>query len=113
MALLHYADALATNETSGSLADMCRWNYGANKTVFSTSDIDKAVPPHAEISLGAYQIWDHAGRTDGHDVADWLAAEKRLREQIWQRLKNVQTASRGGWQSATVTGMMTVQKETT
>jgi len=113
VALLHYADALATNETSGSLADMCRWNYGANKTVFSTSDIDKAVPPHAEISLGAYQIWDHAGRTDGHDVADWLAAEKRLREQIWQRLKNVQTASRGGWQSATVTGMMTVQKETT
>jgi hypothetical protein len=109
VALLHYADALATNETSGSLADMCRWNYGDNKMVFSTSDIDKATPTHAEVSLGAYQIWERAGQTDGHDVADWLAAEERLREQIWQRLVNTHTASRGCRKSTAVTGTMVGQ----
>jgi hypothetical protein len=92
VALLHYADALATNETSGSLADMCQWNYGDNKIVFSISDIDKAVPPHAEVSLGAYQFWEQTGRSDGHDIEDWLTTEKRLTGQLWQRLANAQTA---------------------
>lgn len=45
MTLLHYADALATNETSGSLSDMCRWVHGDTRVVFSThDDIDQVMP---------------------------------------------------------------------
>lgn len=39
-ALLHYADALAANETKGNLADMCWWLYCGSKKLFSTSDGD-------------------------------------------------------------------------
>jgi hypothetical protein len=36
VALLHYASGIATNETSGSLSDMCKWIYGNEKKLIST-----------------------------------------------------------------------------
>jgi|SRR5208337_2276126 len=85
-ALLHYADALATNETSGSMADMCSWLYRGSKKLFSTSGLDAVLPTEARIRLDAYWIWDRSGRGHGHDVADWLSAENLLVDQIWDRL---------------------------
>lgn len=40
LTLLHYADALATNETSGGMATLANWMYGDTKLLFSTLDVD-------------------------------------------------------------------------
>jgi DUF2934 family protein len=84
--LLHYADALATNETSGSLADICSWLYRGSKKLFSTWGLDAVMPTEARIRLDAYIKWDCGGRTHGHDFDDWLSAERALMAQMWDRL---------------------------
>lgn len=86
VALLHYADALATNETSGSMADMCSWLYSGSKKVFSTSAVDAVLPSEDKTRLDAYFIWDQTGRKHGHDIDDWLSAERALMAQVWDRL---------------------------
>lgn len=86
LALLHYADGLATNESSGSMSDMRRWLYGNSKTVFSTTDVDAALPTEDEIRLAAFLAWAGSGRTHGHDEDDWLGAEHRLFQDVWRRL---------------------------
>lgn len=85
-ALLHYADALATNETSGSMADMCSWLYRGSKKLFSTSGLDAVLPSEDKIRLDAFCIWDRAGGTHGHDLDDWLSAERALIMNIWDCL---------------------------
>lgn len=35
-------------------------------------------PTHEEIELRAYQIYVDRGGTDGHDVEDWMQAEREL-----------------------------------
>jgi hypothetical protein len=84
--LLHYADALATNETSGSMADLCSWLYGTSKKLFSTAGLDATLPNENTIRLDAYWIWDRSRRTHGHDIEDWLSAESLLMSQVWDRL---------------------------
>lgn len=84
--LLHYADALATDETSGSTADLCSWLYRGSKKLFSTSSLDDILPRQEDIRLHAYYLWVHGGRTHGHDVDDWLSGEKELVRQVWDRL---------------------------
>jgi hypothetical protein len=84
--LLHYADALATNETSGSLADMCSWLYRGSKKLFSTWGLDTVLPSEGKIRLDAYFIWDCEGRTHGHDLDDWLSVERALIARMWDRL---------------------------
>ncbi len=85
-ALLHYADALATNETSGSMADMCSWLYRGSRKLFSTWGLDRVLPTEDTIGLHAYWIWDRSGRSHGHDVADWLSAEQAQMIHVWDRL---------------------------
>ena len=85
-ALLHYAHALATNETSGSMADLCSWLYRGSKKLFSTSGLDVVLSTENTIRLDAYCIWDRSGRSHGHDVADWLSAEQARMIQVWDRL---------------------------
>jgi len=85
-ALLYYADALATNETSGSMADMCSWLYRGSKKLFSTSGMDAVMPSEDVIRLDAYFTWDRGGRTHGHDVEDWLSAEWAMMAKVWERL---------------------------
>jgi hypothetical protein len=84
--LLHYADALATNETSGSLADMCRWVHGDCRAVFSTHDMDRVMPLENEVRIKAYLRWENQGRPAGKDIEDWYWAEGRLYEELWQKL---------------------------
>ena len=38
----------------------------------------KTTPTHEEIALRAYEIYLARGREDGHDVDDWLQAEREL-----------------------------------
>lgn len=85
-ALLHYADALATNETSGSMADLCSWLYLGSKKLFSTSGLDAVLPKANDIRLDAYFIWVRSGRTHWHNLNDWLEAEKELMSRVWERL---------------------------
>ena len=37
-----------------------------------------ARPTHDEIAQLAYRLYESRGRQDGHDVEDWLAAEREL-----------------------------------
>jgi hypothetical protein len=85
-ALLHYADALATNETSGSMADMCSWLYRDSKKLFSTSSLDAVLPGEQDIRLAAYARWERGGQAHGNDLDDWLTAERELVVRSWNRL---------------------------
>ena len=40
-------------------------------------DIER--PSRDEIARLAYDFYERRGRTDGHDVDDWLSAERELR----------------------------------
>lgn len=84
--LLHYADALATNETSGSMADLCSWLYRGSKKLFSTGGVDTVLPRQDNIRLDAYYKWVRSGSTDRHDLDDWLSAERALMAQVWDFL---------------------------
>lgn len=88
LALLHYADGLATNETSGSMADMLNWLYGKSKLAFSTGDVDAVLPSEVDVRLDAYFDWDRNGRTHGHDIDDFLTAERRGWSKVWSRLSD-------------------------
>jgi len=35
---------------------------------------------HEDVAIGAHQLWEDAGRPDGHDNEHWLAAEQRLHD---------------------------------
>ena len=84
VALLHYADGLATNETSGSLANICKWMHGTSKIIFSTSSLDAAKPKDEDARLEAYYQWERDGRTHGHDEGDWFWAKREL---LWRGLQ--------------------------
>jgi hypothetical protein len=89
--LLHYADGLATNETSGNLADMCEWLYGGSKRIFSTKNLDAAIPKEDKLREVAYQKWEQDGRTHGHDQSDWFWSKKKLAACWWERIGKTQT----------------------
>jgi hypothetical protein len=86
LALLHYADGLASDETTGDMAEMCEWLYGSTRKLISSDALFAAIPPDHEIRLEAYRTWEFTGRTQGHDMEDWLASESRLYEQMWYQL---------------------------
>ena len=41
-------------------------------------------PSREDIERRAFQIYMARGRQPGNDIADWLAAEKELREAYWR-----------------------------
>lgn len=86
LALLHYADALASDETSGDMAEMFRWLFGSTKKHISSARLLASMPTEDEIRLGAYYRWDCGDRTQGHDLDDWLSAERELQERVWDQL---------------------------
>ncbi|QVL30333.1 DUF2934 domain-containing protein [Telmatocola sphagniphila] len=86
MALLHYADALASDETSGDMAEMCKRIFGSSKKHISSKQLLASMPHKEDICLDAYFTWDRRGRTLGHDLDDWLSAERALMVQVWDRL---------------------------
>ncbi|MEQ1934916.1 MAG: DUF2934 domain-containing protein [Fimbriimonadaceae bacterium] len=87
LTLLHYADALATNETSGSLSDMCRWVHGDSRVVFSTHDIDRVMPIENEVRIKAYLRWESQGWPAGEANEDWYWAEEQIYDDLWQKLE--------------------------
>lgn len=86
LALLYYADALASDETSGDMAQMCRWLYRSSKKCISSDRLFAAIPSEDSVRLNAYSRWADSGQTHGHDVADWLNAEGELYETMWDAL---------------------------
>jgi hypothetical protein len=36
---------------------------------------------HERIARRAFALWEHQGRPDGHDVANWLQAESEIRDE--------------------------------
>ena len=47
-------------------------------TKLLTSEPNGSKPAHEEVATFAFRIWDQQGRTNGHDVDDWLEAERQL-----------------------------------
>jgi hypothetical protein len=86
LALLYYADALATDETTGDMAEMCRWLYGTTKKCISSDRLFATIPGEDQVRLNAYYRWVECSRTHGHDVADWLDAEGELYQKMWDSL---------------------------
>ena len=56
--------------------------------VLSTMQLlkDNPDPSEDEIRLHAYRRWDRDGKTHGHDLDDWLSAERELLARVWDRL---------------------------
>lgn len=42
------------------------------------SESEQARPTHDELEIRAYEIYIDRGRSDGHDVEDWLQAKQQL-----------------------------------
>lgn len=48
---------------------------------FETSRANPYEPTRAEIELRAHQLWCQQGCPHGHDVDNWIEAERQLREE--------------------------------
>ncbi|MFD0894779.1 DUF2934 domain-containing protein [Luteolibacter ambystomatis] len=83
---LHFADAIATNETSGSLGLVCDWLYGPSKPRISTNFIDGVMPSEQSIRERAFFLWECSGRRAGDDLAHWLEAELLAKRLAWPQL---------------------------
>ena len=86
LALLHYADGLASDETAGDMATMCGWLFGSDKKRISSTRLLSSIPSEVDIRFGAYCQWVFSGQTHGHDVVDWLSSESALYEETWNNL---------------------------
>ena len=51
------------------------------------------IPIEQQIQKRAYELYEQRGRTDGHDLDDWLQAEQEL-------LKDIKGRTSGGKHSA-------------
>ncbi len=87
LALLHYADGLASDETAGDMAAMSQWLFGNTKKFISSSQLLSQLPTENAIRRTAYDVWERTGRTHGHDLADWFKAESDLYEVLWGDLE--------------------------
>ena len=86
LAMLAYADALATNETRGSMADMLQWVYAYSKKLISTTEIDANLACDQQIRVEAYHRWERQSRRNGRDKEDWFWANCKLDAEVWLRL---------------------------
>lgn len=86
LALLHYADALASDETSGDMAQLFGWLYGSTKKSISSDRLFATIPSEDAVRVNAYYRWCESGSTLGSDLDDWLNAEKQLYCDMWESL---------------------------
>lgn len=86
LALLHYADGIASDETAGDMAQLCSWLFGTTKKCISSEKLFAALPSEEEIRRQAYFRWVESGRSHGHDLLDWLNSEGELYQLVWDRL---------------------------
>ena len=87
LALLHYADGLASDETTGDMADMSQWLFGNKKKFINTTQLRLLLPTEDAIRRTAYHEWERTRRTHGHDLADWYKSESDLYEVLWEKLE--------------------------
>ncbi|MEZ6049171.1 MAG: hypothetical protein R3C11_27065 [Planctomycetaceae bacterium] len=80
--MLHYADTLASDETSGDMDEMYKWLFSSTKKHISSAQLLTSLPTEAEICLEASFRWYRGGR----DLDDWLFAERELKERVWDQL---------------------------
>jgi len=57
------------------------WRKKVEPTPTSASLADQPMSPHDEIAVRAYELYLEHGGDDGHDLDDWLQAERELIEQ--------------------------------
>lgn len=50
----------------------------AEATATGSSNGNATTDVHARIAALAYELYEQRGRRDGHDVEDWLMAERRV-----------------------------------
>ena len=53
--------------------------------VASEARKETGLPSHEEIAARAYDLFEQSGRTDGHNLDDWLHAEEELFQKRHQR----------------------------
>ena len=59
------------------LSDISADVTGDHLVTKDTADVER--PSRGEIARLAYDFYEMRGRRDGHDVDDWLSAERQLR----------------------------------
>lgn len=85
LVLLQYAEALASDETA-DMAVLAEWLYARKKKLVRSDRLLAMIPREDEIRRNAYSHWVDAGRTNGHQLADWLNAEEQMYERVWNSL---------------------------
>jgi hypothetical protein len=60
-----------------TLSDISADVTGDDLVTKHTDDLER--PSRGEIARLAYDFYEMRGRRDGHDVDDWLSAERQLR----------------------------------
>jgi len=56
------------------------------------SDEQAKAPSREQIELHAYQIYTERGRLEGHDLADWLKAERELTRESQSAVPDLATS---------------------
>lgn len=85
LAALHYADALASDETTGDMSKLLKALQPGKKQITSNKLLDANLTKE-EIRLRAFYRWQAAGRSHGNDLSDWLASESELIQTFWREL---------------------------
>ncbi len=50
------------------------------QSLSSPDEVPKSAPAHERIAVRAYELYLERGATDGHDLEDWLDAEREFAE---------------------------------
>ena len=50
--------------------------------------VDESVSLEEQIAKRAHELWHQRGREHGHDLTDWLRAEREINEWHQQRLRS-------------------------
>lgn len=92
--MIHFADGIATNETSGLMADLFEVLHGRSKIKVSAAEVERCQPSIPEVAEGAYFRWLNGGCLHGNDFGDWLAARADLVRQSLAKITGQQSVER-------------------
>ena len=76
--MIHFADGIATNETSGLMADLFEVLHGGSRIKVSSAEVDRCQPSIHEVAERAYFRWLNGGCNHGNDLEDWFVARGGL-----------------------------------
>ncbi len=58
-----------------------------HKDSASVLHVDESVSLEEQIARRAHELWEERGRDHGHDLIDWLRAEREISEWHQQKLR--------------------------